>query len=614
MSRMQKHNLYRIKRNFEKKTGIRLLSVGNKQETAFAENAAPRKRVPRVALIAAVITVFVTLSAFAVSMFSSWAGDSLTITASYYGSGIVWVEITNQSDKDLSLEPKMKLYYYSTQKLVESTGEEPYIENLTIPAKSTEKVRLDLRRTYDVEALENSKNDFYYLQMTNDSFLMGQKWSCMVSFVVSDYVTPWYELSDKSCLDGVLPSLKSYYHNFTPDIFARWPDAFNYLELVQAELAKVEGKLVRTCGSPIYFDAHNWLVSSTWSSFDAYNKIMGVDNTEYYTQIAVEIPCPMKNGSGNGGWNLPLFYLYEYAKTDIGSPQDYAFIRGNLLTFAEMEPYKVYDDGEYVVYEMHHLFYSDLKTYVNDMLLQRDDMYLNGQIWERIEMIFEHWGDKENLNGYLYRMGEGPKRQQLTMPDVICMSQKGDSLTYDDLHPYRVGMSGYTISEIDTGATHTIDGDYELFYALHLNGTPRGWYLIHKPTGDSIDIRYENVGAFVKAHGDPLPRCSCDNSEQLAKETHGWTITMEWLLRQGNDIVAANLGNACRYRLDEAEGSDTHIEIFPIYDNDSFYIKYCWSEENHKWMLWLVHEETGDRCDLETEDAAAFVKAHGGSV
>ena len=160
MNRIQKHNLYNIKRNFEKKTGTRLIPAYSKQETAFKENATPRKRIPRVAMIAAIITLFFTLTAFAVTIFSTWAGDSLTITASYYGSGIVWVEITNQSDKELELEPKINLYYYSTQSLVESTGEEPYIENCTIPANSTEKIRLDLRRSYDVEALENTKKRF----------------------------------------------------------------------------------------------------------------------------------------------------------------------------------------------------------------------------------------------------------------------------------------------------------------------------------------------------------------------------------------------------------------------------------------------------------------------
>ena len=614
MNRMKKHNLYHIKRNFEKKTGTRLISAGSKEETAFPESSAPRKRMPRVALIAAIITVFFTLTAFAVTIFSTWAGDSLTITASYYGSGVVWVEITNQSDKDLKLEPRMKLYYYSTQELVESTGEEPYIENLTILANSTEKVRLDLRRTYDVEALENSKNDFYYLQMTNDSFLLGQKWSCMVSFIVSDYVTPYYELSDDSCLDGVLPSLRAYYQNFTPDIFARWPDAFDYQELVQAELEKVDGSLVRTCGTPIYFDRRDWLVSSTFSSFDAYNKLMGIDDTEDYYQIGVQLPCTLDDGQDNGGWTMPLFYLYEYAKEDIESPQDYAFIRGNLLTFEEMEPFKVYDDGEYVVYEMHHLFYSDLKTYVQDMLLQRDDIYLNAAIWERIEIIYDHWGNKTNLEGYLYRLGEGKQRKQLTMPDVIRMSQKGDSLSYDDLYPYQVGIDGFTIYESKTGGTYTIDGDYELFYGLHLNGTLRGWYLVHKPTGDSIDIRYESVEAFVAEHGDPLPRCACDSLETDMKEYHGWTVTLEWILRKGNSIVAGDFSGACEYRQDEADGPDTHIEIYPIYDNDVFYVLDCWSEDDHKWMLCLVHADSGDRCDLQTDDAAAFVKAHGGAV
>ena len=91
MNRMQKHNLYNIQRIFEKKTGTRLPSTGVGQKAACAEPAAPRKRIPRVALIASIIAVFFTFTAFAVSIFSTWAGDSLTITASYYGDGIVWV-------------------------------------------------------------------------------------------------------------------------------------------------------------------------------------------------------------------------------------------------------------------------------------------------------------------------------------------------------------------------------------------------------------------------------------------------------------------------------------------------------------------------------------------
>ena len=609
MSHMQKHNLYNIKRNFEKKTGTRLIPGENNQDRSLSENAVPRKRVPRVALLAAIIALFATLTAFSVSIFSTRLGDSLTITASYYGSGIVWVEITNQSDKDLKLEPKMNLYYYSTQKLVETFGEAPYIDNLTIPAHATEKVRLDLRRTYDVEALENTKNDFYYLQMTNDSFLLGQKWSCMVSFAVSDYVTPWYQLSDESHLDGVLPSLRPYYQNFTPDIFARWTDVFDYVELVQAELDKVDGNIVRACDPPIHIDLYNWLGSTHWSTFDGYNKLLGIDDSEYYDMIGVDMPCVQDDGSGSGGgWIMPLFYLYQYNKADISSPQDYVFMRGNLLTIEEIEPFKVYEDEEYVIYEMHHLIYTDLETYVEDMLLQRDDVYINDQIWQRIERFYDYWSVPENMRKAFYdayNPGKHAKNHLITMPELIELSQKGESISYEDIRQYRGSPSGLSPYESDTGMDCEIDGNYELFYALHLDGTLRGWYLIHRPSGDNIDIRYEDVAAFVAAHDEPLPRCACENTEE---GDHGWMVTMEWLLEQGNNLSVSKMDNNCQYI--HEDDPDHHYHTIPIYENADFYLEFGWSEEANNWILWLVHAETGDKCDVETDDSTAFVQNH----
>ena len=608
MSRMQKHNLYNIQRNFEKKTGARLIPAGNDQGLFSKEKAVSRKRIPKAAVLAAIITLFATLTAFAVSIFSTRFGDSLTMTASYYGSGIVWVEITNQSDRDLKLEPKVNLYYYSTQKLVETSGEAPYIDNLTIPPHSTEKIRLDLRRTYDVEALENTKNDFYYLQMTNDSFLLGQKWSCMVSFAVSDYVTPWYQLSDESHLDGVLPSLRPYYQNFTPDIFARWTDVFDYVELVQDELKKADGNIVRACEPPIYIDLYDWLGSTPWSTFDGYNKLLGIDDSEYYDMIGVDMPCVQDDGSGSGGgWIMPLFYLYQYNKADITSPRDYVFMRGNLLTFAEIEPYKVYEDEEYVIYEMHHLIYTDLEAYVEDMLLQRDDVYINDQIWQRIKRFYDYWSDPENMEKAFYdayNPGKHAKNHLITMPELIELSQKGESISYEDIRQYPGSPSGLSPYESDTGMECEIDGNYELFYALHLDGTLRGWYLIHKPTGDNIDIRYEDVEAFVAAHDAPLPRCSCENTEE---GDHGWMVTMEWLLEQGNNLSVSEMDNNCQYIYEE---EDHHYYTIPIYENVDFYLEFGWSEEDNNWILWLVHAGTGDKCDVATEDTAVFVQNH----
>ena len=613
MSHMRKQNLYYIKKHFEKKTGVCLISAGCKQEADSPAHKSKHSIVPKVALIAAIVTVFMTLTAFAVTIFSTWAGDALTITASYYGSGIVWVEITNQSDKDLTLEPQMNLCYYSTQELVESTGEEPYLDAITIPAHATEKIRLDLRRTYDVAALENTKNDFYYLQITNDRFLLGQKWSCMVSFVVTDYVTPWYEYSDSTIHDGVLPPLKAYYQNFTPDIFARWVDVFDYVELVQTELDKVDGNIVRACEPPIYFDYYDWFGSTHWSTFDGYNKLLGIDDSEYYDMIGIDMPCIQDDGSSpGGGWIMPLFYLYQYNKSDITSPQDYVFMSGNLLTFEEIEPYKVYDDGEYVIYEMHHLIYTDLETYVKDMALQRDDIYLNEQIWDRIERFYEYWSQPENMEKAFYSAynpGKHEKNHLITIPEVIELSRRGEDISFEDIRNYRGSPSGLSIYESETGMDCAIDGNYVLFYAQHLDGTLKGWYLIHTPTGDQIDIRYSDVEAFVEAHDAPLPRCSCKDTDN---GNHGWTVTMDWLLKQGTSISMAKMDNNCRFLYEEEQDPDLHYDIIPIHETEEFHMRFGWSEEENKWALWLVHTESGDRCDLQIEDSTAFVEAHGG--
>lgn len=103
--KIHKRNLYHIKRVFEEKTGAALLRDSDAKpswdkELTPEEPHSSRKWIPKIAVIAAVITCFVTLAAFGVSIFSTLGGDRLVMTASYAGRGIVWVEITNQSEKN----------------------------------------------------------------------------------------------------------------------------------------------------------------------------------------------------------------------------------------------------------------------------------------------------------------------------------------------------------------------------------------------------------------------------------------------------------------------------------------------------------------------------------
>ena len=60
-----------------------------------------------------------------------------------------------------------------------------------------------------------------------------------------------------------------------------------------------------------------------------------------------------------------LCFVFSYMKRNaIQSLQDYVFIRGQLMTFEQMEQYKIYEDGKYICYDASGLFYSDLRRYV----------------------------------------------------------------------------------------------------------------------------------------------------------------------------------------------------------------------------------------------------------
>lgn len=571
-------------------------------ETWAEQGRRPPRPIRRGLLLAAVLACILTLTAFAAVIFSSFAGDSLVMQASYQGSGIVHVDVTNQSDRDLTLEPAVKLLTFTTQQPVDSTGEEPYISRLTIPAHTTQRVRLDLRRAYDVEALEEVKNDFFYLQLTNDGFLTGQKWSCLVSFTTGgDSDTPLYtEILDDSPLSGALPSLRPYFRNYTPDGFARWPDAFDYMELVEAELAAGEGNLVRSVELPLSLDYGDWMASGTDSAFDGYNKLLGRDQGEKITQICVMVPRVLDNGEFNAHSTIPLFYLYTYRKSDIQSPEDLAFVRGNLLSFRELEPFKVYEDDEYVIYETHRLVYTDLSTYIQEMLIQQDDVYFNDQVWERIRRVYDQFSDPDFLSGCFYLRGEARHSDYLSMDDLIRISRKGEGVSYEDFRPYRGTLYPSDAYPFGTGFAYVIDGNYLLMYRMNTDGTPSGWDLIHVPTGDEMDIRQGDVAAFVAEHGQPQPLCGCADGQE---GVHGWRLTVDYLLEKGNAIASCDLENACRIF---AGGTQWR---YPV--EEDFYVTFLWSEEEGAWSWWLIHTPTGDGCNLNREDLARFLTDHG---
>lgn len=563
----------------------------------------------RICILAAVLITILSLCAFTYTYFSAAAGDNLILTATYAGEGVVLAQIENQSDRNLKLTPTVKLLQYSTGNEIALTGSSPMLTGLTIPAKTTQTVRIDLRLSYDIAALEQLTNDFVCIQLTNKSFLPGQKWTCVVSFRpnTGDYVPQYVKTGDSKRATNVIPSLKAYFENFTPDVFARWADVPDYLELVELELSQVDGNIVIPADPFYYWDLEEYHTLVQSSCFDGYNKLLGRTDMEKIKHISISVPRLLDGEKLNGTQEIPLFYLWIFAKSDIQSPDDYTFIRGNLLTFREIEEYKVYEDAEYVIYEMHHLVYSDLRNYVEEMLIQNDSIYFDEEIWSRIQLFYNTYNDPEQLNKCIKPLEQRIDQIPMTIDDVSMLSKKGNDLSFDDLRPYSSLWQDIDY-EKGHGLSFRIDSSYELFYALEPNGTLKGYYLYHNHSGDSIDIRYNNVAEFVKTHGQPQPRCRCADTENGG---HGWYLTLDWLANMDKDTIISYLSHVCHYRIEDGEST---IYSYPL-DDDKFHVEVDWGNYDynstfHGENILLIHNATGDQCNVRTEDVSAFIESH----
>ena len=124
---------------------------------------------------------------------------------------------------------------------------------------------------------------------------------------------------------------------------------------------------------------------------DGYGKLIGSSDME--RALALGALIPQQKGEIDGGAGIPLIYVVTYEISAIKSMQDYAFIRGQLLTFEQMAQYKIYEDAQLVCYNVSSLFYSDLRSYVESMVSQRNDIYFDEQVWLRILNIHDYYNE-----------------------------------------------------------------------------------------------------------------------------------------------------------------------------------------------------------------------------
>ena len=419
MDSFNKRNLHNIKTIFQEKTGVELHQQ--------------RRPVKVVLLIAAILVCGLALTAFSTGLFSGLSGDEMAISATYKGNGIVSVHVENQSDKDLSFQPQLKLMRWNDNEEIAALPGNVIFSGTEIKAHTSGIMTIDLSQAYDIAALEQPLvDDHYFLVLTNNDFTFGQDWMCSVYFAEPVYtvVEPPEPIApaeaDTVLATQVLEELRPFFDCVPASAEERRELAQTYWETCQKVLSQMEIRLV----SPVFpaglvagdvedgvvfdetvpLDMQRGLTSAHSYVLDGYGLPIGAEESEHALVLGALVP--QRKGDLDGGAEVPLVYLVAYETGKTKNLDDYTFIHGQLLTFRQLEQYKFYEDEQYVCYEVTDLFYTDLRSHVEAILSQRSDVYFDEQVWNRVQNIYDYYRDRETLKSSVcYRLSSEPQQR-----------------------------------------------------------------------------------------------------------------------------------------------------------------------------------------------------------
>lgn len=410
MDSFNRTHLQNIKDIFEEKTGVTLKTQPH------------HNPVKATILLVVLLVCSITMTVFGVSLFSSLSGDELHLSAIYEGNGIVSIQVENQSDKELHFQPQLKLMRWSTSEEIVPLSDEIFFEGTEFEPHTSGVMTVDLSKAYNMELLEQPlPNDSYYFILTNNNFMFGQDWMCSITFTestttaVEEPVSATPAEADPTLASRIMEKLQPYFEVYYTDYIERREHAKNYLKTCQELLASLDGEIVHSVVSPLSIDGFNpdvvfdktapletqhWLTGLHRYTLDGYG--IPVGSTEDESALVLSAYVPQRKGEVDGGVEVPLLYFFTYNVDEIQSQDNYTFIHGQIMTFEQLEPYKVYEDDQYVCYEVTDLFYTDLKQHVESIISQRNNVYFDEQIWERVENIYTYYKDRDVLDSRFY--------------------------------------------------------------------------------------------------------------------------------------------------------------------------------------------------------------------
>lgn len=403
------------------KTNLRNIKLRFEQETGVELSPRPRRRSIRtVAVLAAALICLAVTAAASSGLFSDLAGDVVGfVDTTYEGNGIVSIRVENRSDKTLRFQEQLKLQRWTAEEPLTPVGPVRF-ENTEIAPHSEEVMTVDLSEAYDIGLLEQPlTDDHYYFVLTNNNFMFGQDWMCSVTFaetIRTPIERPAPAPVDAAALEAVEESLRFYFESGTTDTADRSAVTEQYVK-AYGELFDSLGVTVVPSVSPVLpgnrvdtsmafptikpfdnslvfdesvpTDEQHLLTGRNWTSMDTHFKLLAGQG-EYAYELSAYV----------SDFSLPLLYFFTYEKDAI-EDNSYAFLYGRLLSFADLEQYKAYEDDQYICYEVSPLIYSDLHTYA-EAYAAGSGKELTEQDRQRIENIYNYYTDKESLADQFY--------------------------------------------------------------------------------------------------------------------------------------------------------------------------------------------------------------------
>ncbi len=427
MKSMNQNNLRNIRTRFRDQTGVDLKSHSR----------------PRVlGILAAVLAVCLMLCALAgpeglrvlaqevQKVFHIGQDDpKIAVSASYEGDGIVLLTIENYTDQEMVFDsPRFRLLLASTGIPVEPISEAALTaDSQTIPAQGMGTFVLDLNGVYDVEALEQPlADDHYYFVF--EEFPMPQSASLGSPLFIVRFAPSTSNKKEASplgvypeLLERMEPELREYAQNITAERY--WWQENNAADqfrdqcraLIDAQPGTYvppqipEGWKLSTENLGVLFndqlseDDQSQQVTFRHSSYDPRLNLPYTSSLEEQIWVLYTgIPEREANkGTVLANHELPLAYFAVFDSAQAAQPEAFTLLFGQLLTFGELEMYRVYDDGAYVCYQVTDLFYQDLDAYVGDFLNQQSLVWYDEEVACQIRETYLYFTDSAHFVEFL---------------------------------------------------------------------------------------------------------------------------------------------------------------------------------------------------------------------